>query len=56
MGRALIWKLLHSCPKLDVIFMLMRSKYGKSAMCRREDVFSSPVMVFKLLKKTIRQI
>ena len=45
MGKVLIWKLLHSCPKLDIIFVLMRSKYGKNAASRKEDVFNSKVTI-----------
>ncbi|XP_065208701.1 putative fatty acyl-CoA reductase CG5065 [Planococcus citri] len=49
MGKVLVWKLLHSCPKLDTIFVLMRSKYGKSSLSRRAEFFNSPV--FENFKK-----
>ena len=44
MGKVLVWKLLHSCPELDIIYMLMRAKYGKTAASRKEEIFNSPVI------------
>ncbi|XP_065208694.1 putative fatty acyl-CoA reductase CG5065 [Planococcus citri] len=49
MGKVLVWKLLHSCPQLDTIFVLMRSKYGITSMSRRAEFFNSPV--FENFKK-----
>ncbi|XP_065220769.1 putative fatty acyl-CoA reductase CG5065 [Planococcus citri] len=49
MGKVLIWKLLHSCPELDTIYMLMRSKWGKNSISRKDDIFSS--QMFDNLKK-----
>ncbi|XP_065217208.1 putative fatty acyl-CoA reductase CG5065 [Planococcus citri] len=49
MGKVLLWKLLHSCSQLDTIFVLMRSKHGKSSMSRNTEFFNSPA--FENLKK-----
>ncbi|XP_065210274.1 putative fatty acyl-CoA reductase CG5065 [Planococcus citri] len=43
MGKVLIWKLLQSCPALDTIFVLTRSKHGKCAKSRKEELFNSPI-------------
>ena len=48
-GKALIWKLLQSCPKLDIIYVLIRSKRGKNPLSRKEDVFGSPVIEVNFL-------
>ncbi|XP_065208696.1 putative fatty acyl-CoA reductase CG5065 [Planococcus citri] len=49
MGKVLVWKLLNSCPQLDTIFVLMRTKYGKTSLSRRAEFFNSPV--FENFKK-----
>ncbi|XP_065216399.1 putative fatty acyl-CoA reductase CG5065 [Planococcus citri] len=43
MGKVLIWKLLQSCPEVDVIYVLIRYKHSKTPMARREDVFGAPI-------------
>ncbi|XP_065216397.1 putative fatty acyl-CoA reductase CG5065 [Planococcus citri] len=49
MGKVLIWKLLHSCPKLDTVYVLIRPKYGKNRISRKSELFSSPI--FENFKK-----
>ncbi|XP_065208709.1 putative fatty acyl-CoA reductase CG5065 [Planococcus citri] len=49
MGKVLVWKLLHSCPQLDTIFVLMRPKHGKPSLTRKTEFFNSPV--FENFKK-----
>lgn len=45
MGKVLIEKLLRSCPGINKIFMLMRSKKGKTIHERIEDLHNSPVKI-----------
>ncbi|VVC39646.1 Male sterility, NAD-binding,NAD(P)-binding domain,Fatty acyl-CoA reductase, C-terminal [Cinara cedri] len=43
MGKVLVWKLLKSCPGLKNIYVLIRSKRGKSAMLRYQEVLQAPL-------------
>jgi fatty acyl-CoA reductase len=43
MGKVLMEKLLRSCPHLSNIYVLIRSKKGKDAETRLEDIFNDPV-------------
>jgi thioester reductase-like protein len=43
MGKVLMEKLLRSCPHLSNIYLLIRSKKGKDAETRLEDIFNDPV-------------
>ncbi|XP_065212415.1 putative fatty acyl-CoA reductase CG5065 [Planococcus citri] len=54
MGKVLVWKLLHSCHKLDTIYVLIRSKYGKSPMSRKSGFFGS--LIFNDFKKNNPEI
>ena len=49
MGKVLIEKLLRSCPKIKAIYVLMRSKKGKSIEERLKIIIDSPL--FAPLKK-----
>lgn len=42
-GKVLIWKLLQSCPLIDTIYVLIRSKGEKSHKQRLEELFNIPV-------------
>lgn len=44
-GRALLEKLLRSCPGLDKVYMLVRAKKGRDIEARLEHLFSSPVSI-----------
>lgn len=43
MGKVLIWKLLKSCPGIKNIYVLIRSKRGKTAFLRYQDIVKLPV-------------
>ncbi|EDS32177.1 conserved hypothetical protein [Culex quinquefasciatus] len=45
MGKVLIEKLLRSCPDVGRIFVLMRSKRGKTPQTRVQDLTNNPVGV-----------
>lgn len=49
-GKVLIWKLLHSCPLIKNIYILLRKKHGKDIAERKDELFSCPVRVFTSLK------
>ncbi|XP_069690363.1 putative fatty acyl-CoA reductase CG5065 [Periplaneta americana] len=49
MGKLLIEKLLRSCPYINNIYILMRSKKGKNVHTRLEEIFSDPL--FEKLKE-----
>ncbi|XP_014251355.1 putative fatty acyl-CoA reductase CG5065 isoform X2 [Cimex lectularius] len=49
LGKVLIEKILRKAPNVTKIYMLMRSKKGKDAKQRIEELFNS--VVFSLLKK-----
>lgn len=42
-GKVLIWKLLHSCPDVDKIYILVRPKRGKEVHQRVEQILQVPV-------------
>lgn len=42
-GKVLIWKLLHSCPDLNVIYVLIRPKRGKNVRHRIDELLQSPI-------------
>lgn len=46
LGKVLLHKLLKSCPGIDVIYVLLRPKRGKTSKERLDDLFSSPVSTF----------
>ncbi|CAG9772444.1 unnamed protein product [Ceutorhynchus assimilis] len=50
LGKALIEKLLRSCPELGTIYILLRPKKGKGLQERLENITSCPL--FDLLKKS----
>jgi len=43
LGKVLLWKLLHSCPGLDTIFVLLRPKHGRDVHHRLAEIFQTPV-------------
>ena len=43
MGKVLIEKLLRACPKLNQIYVLIRSKKGKSASERMSEILEGPL-------------
>ncbi|XP_021941837.1 putative fatty acyl-CoA reductase CG5065 [Zootermopsis nevadensis] len=43
MGKVLVEKLLRSCPHLSSVYLLVRSKKGKDAESRLDDLFNDPV-------------
>lgn len=45
MGKVLVWKLLQSCPGVKKIFVLIRSKRGKSALLRYQEIIKAPVRI-----------
>lgn len=56
MGKVLVWKLLKSCPGVKNIYVLIRSKRGKSAMLRYQDVLKAPVRIYTYLRHIITVI
>ncbi|XP_050426046.1 putative fatty acyl-CoA reductase CG5065 [Adelges cooleyi] len=42
-GKALIEKLLRSCPGINTIYILIRPKRGKDIQCRFEELLKNPV-------------
>lgn len=44
-GKVLIWKLLHSCPLIDKIYILIRPKKGEDIVSRLTRLFDQPVSV-----------
>ncbi|KDR07123.1 fatty acyl-CoA reductase wat-like [Zootermopsis nevadensis] len=43
MGKVLVEKLLRSCPHLSSVYLLVRSKKGKDAESRLDDLFNDPL-------------
>jgi len=43
MGKVLLEKLLYCCSDLDKIYVLMRSKKGRSVETRLDEMFKLPV-------------
>lgn len=50
MGKALLEKLLRSCPHIKHIYLLIRSKKGKNVEQRLEDIFEDRVITIRYLK------
>lgn len=50
MGKVLVHKLLVSCPLIDTIYVLIRSKRGMGPQDRLRDLFSTPI--FESIKDT----
>ena len=50
MGKVLVHKLLQSCPLLDKIYVLIRSKRGVEPQDRLQALFRSPI--FESIKDT----
>jgi len=50
MGKVLVHKLLVSCPLLETIYVLIRSKRGMGPQDRLQDLFSAPI--FESIKDT----
>ena len=50
MGKVLVHKLLVSCPLLETIYVLIRSKRGMGPQDRLRDLFSTPI--FESIKDT----
>lgn len=44
-GKALIEKLLRSCPGLKTIYLLIRPKRGKDIQCRFQELLENPVNI-----------
>lgn len=44
-GKALIEKLLRSCPGIKTLYLLIRPKRGKDIQCRYEELLENPVKV-----------
>lgn len=53
LGKVLLEKLLRSCPGIESIYVLMRSKKGKDIESRVEEVCSGDVSFFRSAVKTI---
>lgn len=43
MGKVLIEKLLRSCPSLETIYLIMKSKKGKDPQSRIKELLNLPV-------------
>lgn len=43
MGKCLLEKLLRSCPDINLIYILVREKRGKSSETRLEELFQDVV-------------
>ncbi|KRF84875.1 uncharacterized protein Dvir_GJ13738, isoform D [Drosophila virilis] len=50
LGKILINKLLTSCPGINIIYLLVRSKKNKSVDTRVDEIFDDPV--FEILKRS----
>jgi len=42
-GKALVEKLLRSCPGIGTVFLLIRPKRGKDIQCRYRELLENPV-------------
>jgi len=49
LGKVLLNKILTSCPGIENIFLLVRSKRGKDVQTRIDDIFEDPI--FKQMKE-----
>lgn len=47
-GKILLWKILKSCPGIDSVYVLIRSKKGKPPQERLDELLSISVNVFIL--------
>lgn len=45
LGKALLEKLLRSCPNVSKVYVLIRDKHGKDPNSRLKSIFQSPVRV-----------
>lgn len=52
MGKVLVEKLLYACPEVKRLYLLIRSKRGKTPQQRIDDMQKSPVSE----KVTIREL
>ncbi len=43
MGKALVEKLLRSCPEIDRLYLLMRPSKGKDVAARLKELINNPV-------------
>lgn len=43
LGKVLLEKILRKCPKVKVIYLLLRTKKSKSSHQRIHELFNSPV-------------
>lgn len=48
LGKALLEKLLRSCPRLGTIYVLIRSKKGQAVEQRHQELMNNPVSFHKL--------
>lgn len=55
MGKVLVWKLLYSCPGIKNIFVLIRSKRGKSALLRYQEIIKAPVRMLSIIHRCIME-
>lgn len=46
LGKVLLNKILSSCPGIENIYLLVRSKRGKDVNSRVEEIFEDPVRLF----------
>lgn len=51
-GKVLLWKLLKSCTDINLIYVLLRRKKGKTSKQRLEELFASPVSTAQTEVKT----
>lgn len=56
MGKVLIEKLLRSCPNLETIYLILKSKNGKDPQSRVKDLLDLPVRINFQLKYKIKKI
>lgn len=54
LGKMLLYKLLHSCPGIENIFLLVRQKKGKDVHSRVEEIFDDPVSIIFFKKHIVR--
>lgn len=48
LGKVLLEKLLRSCPGIENIYLIIKSKHGKDPQSRVKDIITSPVCEFNM--------
>ena len=55
LGKVLLEKLIRSCPDIETIYLLMKSKHGKDPQTRFKDLINIPAVSYTHLDVYKRQ-